>query len=274
MRAKNMTLCFVEFILLSAACLMGQSWKLPQGASVKESGSRTYRFTVDYSTADIHGRIIELQRVQGDYTRGLPGNKAAWENVAIAQTTQAGGPLGPPQKREFMNGFQYDRKSFDPLAPDFFKGFPDMAVNERNLVWDTAMIENFGQEQFEHLVLNQPYHFSTDQDVNMPGVGKFHNRDVQLMWAGKSHRNGQDCALIEYNAYFNPLEMAVGGMTFKGRSHYWGQIWVSLKTRQIEYGTLYEDVLGEVKFPGSNAAQVINVFRYGIFEPLVNRGEK
>jgi hypothetical protein len=212
--------------------------------------------------------------VQGDYTRGLPGNKAAWNNVSIAQSSQAGEPLGTAQKREFMNGFQYDRKSSDPMAPDFFKGFPDAAVMERNLVWDTVMFEGFGQDQFEHLRLNEPYHFIPGQNLAMPGIGTFQNRDIQLMWAGKSHRNGQDCALIEYNAYFNPLELAVGGMTLKGRSHYWGQIWVSLKSRQIEYGILYEDVLGEVKLPGNDAAQVINVFRYGIFEPLVNRGEK
>jgi hypothetical protein len=241
---------------------------------VKENGPRTYRFTADYSTADIHGRVVELQRVQGEYTRGLPGNKAVWNNVIMAQSTDAGGPFGPAQKREFMNGFQYDRKSSNLLVADFFKGFPEGAVMERNLVWDTVMFEAFGQEQFEHLKLNEPYHFMPGQDVIMPGIGTFQNRDVQLMWAGKSHRNGQDCALIHYNAYFNPLELAVGGMTLRGRSHYWGQIWVSLSTKQIEYGTLYEDVLGEMKLPGNSAARMVNVFRYGVFEPLANRGEQ
>jgi hypothetical protein len=268
MRAKCITIGFIGFVLLSAICLMAKSWKLPQGITVKDNAPRTYRFTVDYSTADIQGRIIHLQQVKGDYTRGLPDNEAIWENITVAESTQAGGPLGTAQKQEFMNGFHYKLKSFNPMAPDFFKNFPDTAVNERNLVWDTTMLEDFGQKQFEHLVLNQPYHYSTNQDVLMPGVGTFHNRDVQLIWIGKSFRNGQDCVLIEYSAYFNPLELAVGGMTLKGRSHFWGQIWVSLSTRQIEYGTLYEDVLGEMKFPGNNSTQVMNAFRYGVFEPL------
>jgi hypothetical protein len=268
MRTRNTIAIFMGFILFSTVFLMGQTWKLPQGIKVKDAGPRTYRFTVDYSTADVHGRIIQLERVKGDYTRGLPDNKAVWENVTVADSTHAGGPLGPERKQEFMNGFQYDRKSFNPMSPDFFKDFPETAVNERNLVWDTVMLENFGQEQFEHLALNQAYHFSRDQDVNMPGVGKFHNRVVQLMWIGKSYRNGQNCALIEYRAYFNPLEMAMSGMTFEGRSHFWGLIWVSLKTKQIEYGTLYEDVLGEMKPPGSNSTQIVNTFRSGIFEPL------
>jgi hypothetical protein len=268
MRVKNLAVGCIGFVLLSAVCLMAKSWKLPQGAKVKDSGPRTYRFTVDYSTVDIHGSIIRLQRVEGDYTRGLPDNKAIWENVTIAESNGNAETLGIAKKREFMNGFRYSLKAFNPLALDFFKGFPETAVNERNLVWDTAMFETFGQEQFERLVLNQPCRYSADQDVFMPGIGTFRNKNVQLTWVGKSYRNGQECALIEYNAYFNPLEIKVGNIALKGRSHYWGQIWVSLASKQIEYATLYEDVLGEMKLSNSDSPQIINVFRNGVFEPV------
>ena len=101
----------------------------------------------------------------------------------------------------------------------------------------------------------------------MPGVGTFHNRDVQLTWIGRSRRNGKECAVIEYRAFFNPLEIANGGMTLKGRSHYWGEIWVSLATKQIEYATLHEDVLGEMKLR-SGPPRMISVFRSGVFEPV------
>lgn len=271
MKTKNRMLNCFGFVLFSAAFLMSQPWKLPQEASVKETGPRTYRFTEDYLTSDTQGRIIQTQQVKGDYTRGLPNNEAVWNNVSVAQSPQPGSPLGKPQERNFMDGFSYDHEASDPMSPEFFKGFPNNAVQERNLVWDVVMFEDFGQKHFQHLKLNQPYHLITDQEVNMPGVGKFHNKNIQLMWSGRSYRNGQDCALIEYNAYFNPLELHIEGMSLKGRSHYWGQIWVSLKTRQIEYATLYEDVLGEMKLPGSETVQIINAFRYGVFEPLTKR---
>jgi hypothetical protein len=129
------------------------------------------------------------------------------------------------------------------------------------------MLEMFGQEQFAHLKLNVPYKLISSEEVHMPGVGTFQNRDVYLTWTGRSQRNGTECALIEYRAFFNPLEIANGGMTLKGRSHYWGQIWVSLATRQIEYATLYEDVLGEMTF-GQNPPRTVSVFRSGIFEPF------
>ena len=180
----------------------------------------------------------------------------------------------PGQKREFMEGFRYrvgPGRLDETMKPDFFKGFPPTAVFERNLVWDMGMIELFGQDQFEHLKLNTPYRLLSAQDVTMPGVGKFQNRDVYLTWIGRSHRNGEDCAVIEYHAYFNPLEIANAGMTLKGRSHYWGQIWVSLATKQIEHATLQEDVLGEMKLGGQDTARVVSVLRAGVFEPVIRK---
>ena len=59
-------------------------------------------------------------------------------------------------------------------------------------------------------------------------------------------------------------------MTLTGRSHYWGQIWVALATKQIEYATLYEDVLGEMTL-GQGSPQLIDVFRSGVLEPVAQR---
>jgi hypothetical protein len=245
-----------------------QTWNLPQGTTVKDSGPRTYRFTVDYTTASTKGETVHRQRLTGEYTRGLAGGEVVWKNVIQVEADGATAPLGAAQKRDFMEGFRYTNDLSNTLKPEFFKGFPTTAVFERNLVWDTGMIEHFGQNFFEQLKLNEPYHDISGQDVNMPDVGTFHNRDVVLEWIGRSKRNGQDCALINYQAFFNPLEIVNGGMTLKGRSDYWGQIWVSLATKQIEYGTLNESVVGELKLPGQDTTQIINVFRSGTLEPM------
>jgi len=271
MRTSLISIC--GFLLLSSTVVLAGSWTLPRGVSVRDDGPRTYRLTVEYSTSDMRGQVIRRQLISGNYTRGLPGGDSVWAGVFQIDSDGAGEPSGPPQKREFMEGFRFHE---DPanvsgsLAPDFFKGFPPTAVFERNLVWDTQMIELYGQSQFEHLKLNQPYHLISNQ-IAMPGVGAFQNRDVQLTWMGRSERNSRDCALIGYSAYFNPLEIANGGMKLKGRSHYWGQIWVALATRQIEYATLYEDVLGEMNLTGQDTPLIVSVFRSGIFEPIATK---
>jgi hypothetical protein len=273
MRIGNvMVNCAGLFWMLSSG-LAAQSWTLPQRLTVKDAGPRTYRFIVDHTVTNTTGNVIQRQRAAGEYTRGLPGQEGMWKSVTVAESNGPAELSAPGQKREFMEGFRYrigPGRLDDTMKPDFFKGFPPAAVFERNLVWDTGMIEMFGQEQFEHLKLNVPYRLMSSQDVHMPGIGTFHNRDVVLTWTGRSQRNGADCAVVEYRAFFNPLDIANGGMTLKGRSHYWGEIWVSLATKQIEYATLYEDVLGEMTL-GQEPPRTISVFRSGIFEPIAGQ---
>ena len=261
------------FAICAATSLPGQSkpaqpWNLPQGTTVKDSGPRIYRFTVDYNTANAKGEVVYRQRVTGEYTRGLPGGEVMWKNVTMANAVGAKALFDAPQKSDFMEGFRYRNDIATTMTPDFFKGFPPTAVMQRNLVWDTGMIEMFGQNHFDQLKLNEPYQILSNQDVNIPDVGTFHNHNVVLEWIGRTQRNGQECALIKYQAFFNPVEIATGGMTLIGRSDYWGEIWVSLDTKQIEYSTIYESVVGEMKLPGQDTAQVVNIFRSGIFEPL------
>lgn len=160
-------------------------WSLPQGTIVKDSGPRTYRFVVDYNTANIRGEIVMRQRITADYTRGLAGGEVVWKNGTQADAIGATAPFSTPQKRDFMEGFGYRNDLGSTMKPDFFKGFPPTAVMERNLVWDTGMIEVFGQNFFDRLKLNEPYHTGSNEDIAMPGVGTFHNRDVVLEWIGR-----------------------------------------------------------------------------------------
>jgi len=246
-------------------------WNLPSDQAVIDAGPRTYRFTVDYLMADPQWVIVRRQRISGEYTRGLAGGEVEWKNVAQSEAEGPGGPFGAAQARPFMEGLRYRNDLGLTMQPEFFKAFPATAVYERNLVWDTGMLELFGQGFFAKLKLNEPYRALSDQQVTMPGLGVFHNRDVVLEWVGYSRRNGQDCALIDYRAFLNPLHVAAGGLTLRARSDYWGQIWVSLQTRQIEYGTLYENVSGEMQMPGQATPQPLSVFRSGVFEPLAGR---
>jgi hypothetical protein len=258
----------VGFVLSTVTGLAAQSWTLPSGKTVTDNGPRTYRFTVEYTNANTKGDILRRQRLTGDYTRGLAAGDVVWKNVAEQDADGATSPFGVAQKRDFMEGFRYHNDLAGTFKPEFFKAFPPAAVFERNLVWDTGMIEEFGQDHFDRLHLNVPLHAGSSDDVNMPGVGIFHNRDIILEWIGRSQRNGQDCALIRFEAFLNPVEIVNAGITLKGLSSYWGQIWVSTATRQIEYATINETVVGDLKLAGQDTTQTINVIRSGVLEPV------
>jgi hypothetical protein len=254
----------ITLVLLSVVV----TWKLPQDLAVRDNGPRTYRFTVDYTYTHTDGEIARRERVSGDYTRGLPEGKVIWRNVTVAQASGAAAPFGEPSKQDYMEGFEYKNTPGNgSLQAEFFKAFPPAAIQGRNLVWDVQMIELFGQTQFEHLQLNQPFHLASEGALDLAGAGKFQNKNIELMWTGRSQRNGQECVLISYRALFNPLSIATPGMTMKGRSNYWGEIWVSTFTKQIEYATLYEDVLGEVRVAQQEKPMVVDVVRSGVFKP-------
>jgi len=250
----------------TAAQAVPQNWELPPAMTVKDVGTRTYRFTITYNTTNMRGEMLRRQRFTADYTRGLPGNKVRWDNVTEEDADGATAPYGTPQPRDFMDRFTYVNNMTDTFNPDFFKQFPATAVLERNLVWDTGMFETFGQDHLGQLKLNEPYSSGYEGAMKLPGEGTFRNRQIILEYIGRSQRNGEDCALISYQAFFNPLEIKNGGMEMTGRSDYWGLIWVSLTTAQVEYATLNETVTAEMKLPGQSAIQNINVLRSGDFE--------
>jgi hypothetical protein len=262
--------------LLSACGLFAGDWELPREATVKDSGPRTYRFIVDYVTTNLTGQTLARQRVTAEYTRGLPGGEVIWHKVAVSEAN-GNAELGPAQKQEFMEGYRYRQDSkaskalYVSMLPDFFKGFPPDSTLERTLIWDQAMFDLFAGAQFPNLKLNEPYRIASPETVNVPGVGPFSNRDVQLVWVGKSRRNGRNCAVIDYSGYINPLQIINGGMDLKGQSRYWGLIWVSLATRQIEYATLNENVTAEIEHKGQSTPVRVNVFRTGVFEPIQSK---
>ena len=231
--------------------------------AVGQTAPSTWRLTFDYFNLDVKGHVIGRQRYSALYTRGLPGDTVRWNDVSIA-SADGWTEFGPAQKQDFMEGFSYPHAA-DNLKPEFFKGFPPAAINQRNLIWDTHMFESYALN-LDKLKLNTVYHVPENGDAALAGMGTFHDRDLQLILTGNSLRNGRDCAVIDYRAMFNTLDVKLPGFEIVGRSDYWGQIWVSTATKQIEYATLYEEVLGEGTLLGQQKPMTISAVREGTFE--------
>lgn len=233
---------------------------LPQSLELKDEPQK-YVVTTDHFNTDIFGNFFNKMRVKGEYTRGEEKGKAKWNNVSIAMamTRDAEFPSGTPVV--YMEDFSYNL-SGDMLKPEAFATFGENSAFTKNLIWDMMAIEGFGWSSFEKLKLNEPF---ADERFNgkmdLAGQGSFENKDVQILWTGISQRNGEQCAVIEYRTFNNPLEYSGDGMSMKGRSHYWGTVWVSLTDKQIEHAVLYEDVVMEMNLPGQTSKQIMNAVR-------------
>jgi hypothetical protein len=126
MQIRTTSAFVMALILCTTSSLPGQSstppsWSLPQGTAVKDSGPRTYRFTVDYTTANTKGETVLRQHVTGEYTRGLAGGEVMWKNVTQADAPGAAGPFAAAQKRDFIEGFRYHNDLGSTMKPEFFK---------------------------------------------------------------------------------------------------------------------------------------------------------
>ena len=250
---------------LFIACL------LLSGNVYAQNVTDTFRFTTDYYFLDLQGNVGQRQQIVGTYIRDFSSKKVKWTNITTANSANdSSDRLLPPEKRNAMEGFSYALGAADMTKVEFFHDLRSPTMQELSLVWDTRMFETFAEEHFGDLQLNMPYHLPGPTNIPLAGAGTFQNKDAQLILTGTSECDGEACAVIDYRAFFNTFELRTGKETLVGRSHYWGQVWVSMATKRITRGTLYEDVLGQTTSQGSTKPEPINVFRAGLFERIRN----
>lgn len=242
--------------------------KLPQNLELG-SGPQKYVVTTDHFNGDIFGNFFNKMRVRGHYTRDFEPGKAKWNNVTISTAMQRDVDFPSGNPVAYMENFSYNLTD-NMLKPEAFASFGENSAFSKNLIWDMMAIEGFAWQSFEELELNKPHSANFfNGELDLAGQGSFENKDVQITWTGISERNGETCAVIEYRTLNNPLNYSGDGLAMKGRSHYWGTIWVSLEDKQIEHAVLYEDVMMEMKLPGQTNTQILNAVREISFVKVV-----
>jgi hypothetical protein len=237
-----------------------EAGKLPQNLELKDELQK-YVVTTDHFNTDIFGNFFNKMRVKGEYTRGLENGKVKWNNCSVAMSMSRDAEFQQGTPLKYMEDFSYS-VSEDMLKPENFSTFTENSAFAKNLVWDMMGIEGIGWVYFEELTLNEPYKAGFfNGKMNLAGQGSFENKDMQITWTGISQRNGEQCAVIEYRTMNNPLEYSGEGINMKGRSHYWGTIWISLEDKQIEHAVLFEDVVMEMNLPGQTSKQIMDAVR-------------
>lgn len=211
-----------------------------------------YRMTAIYTNRDLYGNFMDKTKISGDYTRGLENGYVQWNNVLIAGSTNFSGPFPEGTKQEYIENIKYV-PSPKMLEAEAFKDFPGdpKSVLSKNLIWDMMTIEGFAWDYAGSLELNKSFKIpDIGGEFTMADVGQYAHVDIQLCWTGISMMNDQLCAVIEYRAIDNKLELALAGIKSKGTEQYWGTIWVSMDTRLIEFADMYGGTIQEIEVPG------------------------
>jgi len=183
---------------------------LPTDLELKEPVPQKYRMTAVYYNKDIYGNFSDKTQVSGEYTRGLDNGYVKWNNVRIAVSNQLNGEFPEGQLQEYMEDFLY-KPSEDIVSESTFTEWPvnnPYDFNTKNLVWDIMSFEVFAWEFFDSLKLNHLYTpVVLKSKVDLAGSGYFENKNIQLNWSGITKMNGEYCAVIQFLAMDNPLEI-------------------------------------------------------------------
>ncbi len=236
--------------------------KLPAGLSIQENGPYSYEMIADYYNNDILGNFRNKTQVKGIYTRGLDSGYVRWNDVTISQASGLNDPFPKGTSQDYMENFTYI-PSVKMMGSEPYKNFPALnGVFTKNLVWDVMGFEAFAWTYYDSLQLNIPFIAkSINGKVDLKDLGTFDNKNIVLSWTGISIMNNKPCATIEFLAMDNPIDFKTDYFDMKGRSTYWGTIWLSLDDKQIERGVLYEDVNMDMKMAGQDKSQLSNTTR-------------
>ena len=249
----------VSFLLILPSVSKGQSEKAVVkkylSALPRVERSKTlqkYQMTAIYINRDLYGNFTGKTKVSGDYTSGLPGDSSMWNNVYISASNNFSDAFPAGTKQEYMENFRYI-PSDKMMEEKAFRSFPKSAENifARNLIWDMMSADIFAWNYYDSLKLNVPYIIPDIKgQFNMADIGNYSHDKISICWKGISELNGQLCALIEFNAIDNKLELNIDMIKTKGTEQYWGSVLVSTKTRNIEHADLYSGTIQEIEVKG------------------------
>ena len=224
-----------------------------------------YDVSINWQNRNLDGSYLNRNIATAQYTSGLKDGYVKWNNVRTAQIKDTAAPLPEGNLLEFAEGFSYKVEGDNIFKEEMYKNIPD---NHKDLikwfVWDAVTIETYGLMYLDSLQLNVPFrpvYFNKDLVGNINNWGTIELKSLELTWAGVTNINDTYCAVIQYESFFNPVQANTNGMEIKSRSLYWGTVLISFDKRQIEYGTINEDMPLELAIPGVPQKQLINLQR-------------
>jgi hypothetical protein len=238
--------------------------ELPHGKVTDDGKLQKYRMTAVYTNRDLYGNFTGKQKVSGDYTRGLENGFVTWNNIFISGSNNFSEPFPAGTKQEYMENFKYVPSSNMVEEKEAFKNFPSSPENiyARNLIWDMMSFEIFAWNYFDSLKLNKTYIIpDISGQFDMAEIGKYSHNKIFLSWKGISEINNELCAVIDFNALDNIVELTMDIIKSKGTEQYWGTILVSLKTKNIEQAIMYGGTIQEIEINGMKDKFLVKTIR-------------
>lgn len=275
---KTLNYLFLAFMLISNYLSAQKSdvdkylSQKPSEIKVKIPGIQEYAVILKWQNLDaIGGDKFNCNAVKATYMVGLENDSIGWKDVNMAQITDF-------QQENFngtylpsFNDFKYKVSETNFLKEDFYKNLPteqrDLA---KWLVSDAIQMQGLAFYVFDSLEFNKEFvpKFMDNNDVEFENWVTFTSRYQKLIWSGITKHNNEVCAIVKFESLYNPLKIENNQMSVKGRSLYYGEMWISLKSKQLEYAVMAEDVIMKLKSTSFPEEQLIDLQREIVFNKV------
>ncbi len=265
--------------LFSQTCLIAQESEFDKYFSLnfseidsKNSEFQEYNVILKWQNFDpITANKINCNAVEANFSIELDSNYASWSNVNFSQIDDFNQNDFVGTNLPSFNNFSYCPGDTNFLKEDFYK---NIAVEQRDiakwLVSDAIQMQGVTLYFSDSLKFNEEFYpeFLENYDVKFENWINFSSRYQKLIWTGITELNNELCAIVKFESLYNPVEVNNNEMKIKGRSLYYGELWISLEDKQLEYAIMLEDVVMKLRSSSFPEEQLIDLQREIVFEKI------
>jgi hypothetical protein len=239
-----------------------------------KSGPVKYEVSLKWQNLDaINGNKINCNAVKATYIAGLENDSVSWKDVSLSQINDFRQSQFNGINLPAFNNFTYKVDEANFLTEDFYKNIPQEQKDlAKWLVSDAVQMQGLAWYIFDSLEFNKVFipKFLENYDIKFKDWVTFSSRYQKLIWSGITKYNNEVCAIVKFESLYNPVSIENAELSVKGRSLYYGEIWISLKDKQVEYATMVEDVIMKLKGPSFPQEQLFDLQREVVFKKVNN----
>lgn len=252
-------------IMAQEPCLEKYTTLDPGGIPDGNAAVQQYDVVLKWQNLDaINGTVFNCNAVSAVYHTGLENEQVAWKDVHLAQLSEIQEDPSEGTLLPDFEGFSY--RMFDTafLEEDFYD---DLPASQRDLakwlVSDAIQMHGMAIYYFDSLRYNIKFvpEMLSGYPVEFENWVTFSSRYQEMVWNGLAIHSGEVCAEVAFHSLYNPVIIDNEQMTVKGRSLYYGEMWISLSDKQVERATMVEDVVMKLTSDAFPGEQLINLQR-------------
>lgn len=241
----------------------------PGDIKSQNSEVEEYDVTLKWQNLDaISGQKFNCNAVKATYIVGLENDYVQWQDVSLAQIDDFNQTVFKGTELPSFDGFTYKAIDTAFLSEGFYKSIPlELQDLAKWLVSDGLQMHGLAIYMFDSLEYNKEFFpgLLENYDVKFDDWVTFTSRYQRMIWSGIGMHNDKICAIVKFDSNYNPVKIDNERMRVDGRSLYYGEMWISLTDKQLEYASMFEDVIMKLTSTMFPEEQLIDLQREIVF---------